>query len=304
MENFPILLKRGGEMYARGEPFAVVTVIRALAPTSVRSGDKALVCADGSIHGWIGGGCAQPAVIRTVKQALTDGQPRSIRITPEKNGEEIIADVIEFGMPCSSGGSIELFIDPVLQQQELVVLGDSPVADALLRIAPNVGFRATWLADAATAAPGIRLVPLGNAAAISAGAFVVVATQGRQDLPLLKLALELRARHVAFVASRRKGDVLKEALVEAGCDRARVDAIEAPAGYPINAQTPEEIALSIVSALVTRRRATPLAQPAAAPVELKRPVAVPVTGDSCCGGGSALPAITPVTAIDKGSCCS
>ena len=215
--------------------------------------------------------------------------------------------MIEFGMPCSSGGSIELFIDPVLPQQELVVLGDSPVAEALLRIAPNVGFRATWLADAETAAPGIRLVPLGNAGAISAGAFVVVATQGRQDLPLLKLALGLRARHVAFVASRRKGDVLKEALIEAGCDRVRVDAIEAPAGYPINAQTPEEIALSIVSALVTRRRAAPSAEPAPAPVDLERPVAIPVTGGSCCGGGSALPAlpaIAPLVTIDKGSCCS
>ena len=72
----------------QGHAFALVSVLRVQAPASARAGDKALVLADGTIHGWIGGGCAQPAVLRTVRQALADGRARSVRITPAAQGSE------------------------------------------------------------------------------------------------------------------------------------------------------------------------------------------------------------------------
>lgn len=284
MNDMQTLLKRAADLESQGLPYAIVTVIRALAPTSAKPGDKAIVCGDGTIYGWIGGGCAQPAVIRTVRQALADGKSRNVRITPDKSGEEVIEDVVEFTMTCHSGGTIDLFIDPVVPRPELVVFGASPVAQSLVGLAPRVGFRVTWI-DQATAAPDagndVRRIGDGDLAQVAAGAFAVVATQGKGDLQALKNALAIRARHVAFVASRRKGDLLKEALRHGGVDAIAVDAIEAPAGYDIDAQTPEEIALSVLASLVSRRRARTRA--AVRPkTEATAPTAAASAKPSCC----------------------
>jgi xanthine dehydrogenase accessory factor len=325
MNSFENIIERAAELQSIGQAYALVTVIKTVAPTSANVGDKALVTAKGRIHGWIGGGCAQPAVIRTVKRCIDDAKPRHIRITPEKTGEQAIEDVIEFGMPCQSGGTIELFVDPVMAKSEIVVLGESPVAEALTRIAPHIGFRVTWLADCELETSSVRILPSARSSEIRPGAYVVVATQGLHDISQLKLALTLQARHVAFVASRRKAQVLKESLLEAGIDPVAVNAIEAPAGHPINAKTPEEIALSILASLVSRSRGgseqgmqcghgttaepAPAAasQPSAA-ASVKRPAATA----SCCSGSPESADAAENTssenqqpaAIRQGSCCS
>ncbi|MGE0798812.1 MAG: XdhC family protein [Lautropia sp.] len=243
-------------------PYALVSVVRALAPASARPGDKAIVTADGELRGWVGGGCAQPAVIRTVRRALSDGQARLIRIAPtEETREQDLGDVLEFGMSCHSGGTLELFVDPVLPRARLVVIGASPVAASLVELAPRVGFLVTLVAHEADARgfPGVQQLIAGDAIddvrpQIADGAWVVVATQGRRDLQGLRLALALAARQISFVASARKAQVLKSALIAGGAERAAVEAIIAPAGYPMPATTPEEIALSVLAAVVADRR--------------------------------------------------
>lgn len=307
-------------LQAQQQPFALVSVLRVQPPASAKAGDKALVTADGAIHGWIGGGCAQPAVIKTVRAALSDGQPRTIRITPtDETAERTLGDVLEFGMACHSGGTLELFIDPVLPAAHLTVLGDSPVARALSVLAPRVGFTVAVVADGATAPdfPDAQTVlPSDDAAsvraALPAAGFVVVATQGRRDLPALKAALALQPRTLWFVASARKAGVLKQSLIASGEDAARVAAIVAPAGEPIGAQTAEEIALTVLVAVVAARRA-PLV--AVAPVAVAGPdteAVAPTAAKSCCGGAAkkaAAPAeaeapVEPaVTAVPKKSCC-
>ncbi|UCE32315.1 MAG: XdhC family protein, partial [Burkholderiales bacterium] len=251
-------------LQAAGEPFAFVPVLRAVAPSSARVGDKAVVTPDGRIHGWIGGGCAQPAVVRTVREALDSGRALQIRITPDTDAERELGDMLEFGMACHSGGIIELFVDPVPVRPALVVFGDSPVAVALAELAPHVGFDVTAVAPGGTDRlfPSARVIDA-DAARVERsvrevappGAFAVVATQGRGDLPALRAALAIDAQHVSFVASRRKAAVLRESLKAAGESPAAVDAIVAPAGQQISAQTPEEIALSVLASLVARRRA-------------------------------------------------
>jgi len=241
------------------EPYALVTVLRVLAPASARPGDKALVTADGIQHGWIGGGCAQPAVLRTVRLALADGRARMIRIAPAEEGHlRELDDVLEFGMACHSGGTLELFIDPMLPRARLTVIGDSPLAAALAGLAPRVGLPVTVLAHGADASrfPDAEQVLTDDEGGhdIAPGSFVVIATQGRRDLQGLRAALALQARQVFFVASARKAQVLKAALVGSGHDAAAVAAIVAPAGQPIGAQTPEEIALSVLAAVVAARR--------------------------------------------------
>ncbi|MDB6001156.1 MAG: hypothetical protein JWP52_2855 [Rhizobacter sp.] len=291
---------------AAHRPFALVSVVRVDAPTSARPGDKALVTEDGRIEGWIGGGCAQPAVLRTVRQALDDGRARLIRIAPAAQGHERdLGDVLEFGMACHSGGTIELFVDPVLPPAQLVVVGDSPVAVALAELAPRVGLAVTVIAQDAEPErfAGARLVlasddAVNAATHIGSGAFVVVATQGRRDLQGLRAALSVKARKVFFVASERKAGVLRSALIEAGHDAAEVAAIVAPAGQPIGAQTPEEIALAVLAAVVATRRAAkaePVVDEAAQQTPPQRKVLplpdLPAMAGSCCGGGAAsLPA--------------
>jgi xanthine dehydrogenase accessory factor len=265
----------------RGEPFCLVSVLRVVAPASARAGDKAVVTADGIVQGWIGGGCAQPAVVKTVRQALADGRARTIRIAPAAEGEvRELGDVLEFGMACHSGGTLELFVDPMLPCARLLVVGDTPLAVALAALAPRVGLPVTVLAHGADAArfPDADAVVASDdddaLAQVAPGAFVVVATQGRRDLQGLRAALAVQARRVFFVASARKAQVLKASLLESGHDPAAVEAIVAPAGQPIGAQTPEEIALSVLAAVVAARRAAPGA-PAADTV--RSPVAVPTS---------------------------
>ena len=282
MNNVDTVFDAARRLQQAGTPYALVSVIKALAPASARPGDKAIVTADGDFHGWVGGGCAQPAVVRTVRQALADGRARLIRIAPTPDGHERdLGDVLEFGMACHSGGTLELFVDPVLPRAQLVVIGASPVAASLTQLAPRVGFTVTLIAHEADAAhypDAQRVIASDDAAAVAAqiapGAWVVVATQGRRDVQALRLALALNARQVSFVASARKAQVLKESLVTAGADADAVAAIVAPAGYPMAATTPEEIALSVLAAVVSHRRG-PMAV-ASSPCGMAAPMTEPM----------------------------
>lgn len=258
--NHDLWMTEARRLRERGEAFALVTVLKAVAPTSSKPGDKAVVTAEGRIHGWIGGGCAQPAVIKTVRRALRDGQPRQIRITPKADGGEVqLEDVLEFGMACHSGGTLELFIDPVLPSTPLMVVGDSPVARALLDLAPRIGFAVTLLAFGARTddfpqAQTVLASAEGLAERWGQGGLVVVATQGRLDVQGLEAALSVQPAHCWFVASERKANVLRQQLVESGQDAAHVASIIAPAGERIGAQTAEEIALAVLASVVAARR--------------------------------------------------
>lgn len=300
-------------LQSEGTPYALVSVVRALPPASARPGDKAVVTQDGHLHGWVGGGCAQPAVLRTVRQVLSDGKAKLIRISPAAEGsEKDLGNVLEFGMSCHSGGTLELFVDPVLPPARLVVVGASPVAVSLSQLAPKVGFGVTVIAheadlgmypDAQRVIPSDELAEV--APLVAPGAWVVVATQGRRDVQALRLALGLSPRYVAFVASARKAKVLKDSLLVAGSDPSAVQSIVAPAGYPMAATTPEEIALSVLAAVVSNRRGAAVLLETPLPVE---PVTLsPIASDespghaaSCCHSN---PPVEPAPVAAATSCC-
>jgi xanthine dehydrogenase accessory factor len=288
------VLQAATRLQQQDQPYALVSVLRVLAPASAKPGDKALVTGDGIVHGWIGGGCAQPAVLRAVRRSLADGVARVIRIAPAAEGQmRELDDVLEFGMACHSGGTLELFVDPMLPRARLTVIGDSPLAAALAGLAPRVGLPVTVVAhgaDAARFADAEQVLGNDESVDVAPGSFVVVATQGRRDLQALRAALAIGARQIFFVASARKAQVLKAQLVEGGCDAAAVHAIIAPAGQAIGAQTPEEIALSVLAAVVAARRgALAASAPAAAAAVAAKPAiqalpAMPAITGSCCGG--------------------
>lgn len=282
------LLARAEAMRTSGIAYVLATVVRAESPTSGKPGDKAIVDADGEIDGWIGGGCAQPAVVKSARQALADGQPRLIRITP--NREEVVeAGVTGFGMSCHSGGTLDIFLEPVLPARELLIVGASPVAQALCALAAATGFAATVAARGADgeAFPGARSILADwpeNPGAAGGATWAVVATQGKQDERGLRFALAGTATRIAFVASARKADKLRAVLRESGVAPERVDAIIAPAGLDIGARTPGEIALAILAQVVRDHRQPELQAAAAAPAgAVEAPVVQEASG--CCGGG-------------------
>jgi len=274
-----------------GEPYALVSVVRTQAPTSARAGDKALVTSSGILHGWIGGGCAQPAVLHAVRQALQDGRARLIRIAPDvadaaREPNSSSDEAGEFDMSCHSAGTIELFIDPILPPTRLVVVGDSPVAVALAGLAPRIGLPVTVVASGADAerfAEASQVIdtddPAVVATQVAAGSLVVVATQGRRDLQGLRTALALKALKIWLVASARKAEALRELLIAARHDPREVNAIIAPAGQPIGAQTPEEIALSVLAAVVAARRTR---REASADITAAEAAASTPTAAKCC----------------------
>lgn len=293
------VLERALRLKAAGTPFALVTVVRCESPTSAKPGAKAVVEADGLIQGWIGGGCAQPAVIKVVKTALQDGQPRLIRISPSQE-ETIEPGIMDFGMTCHSGGTLDIFIDPVIPRPALLIIGAAPAAQALCVLASRVGFAVTVAFPGATQEifPDASRIIDGFEVADFSGAprrFVVVATQGKRDEPGLEAALVTGSDYIAFIASERKADKLRQYLKERGHDAARVDSIIAPAGIEIGAVTPEEIALSVLAGLVQAWRGTAAGtQPRQASQTV---VAAPMPATAACCGGAAAAAAEAIDPV-------
>ena len=249
------LLEMARELNARREPYALITVVRAVAPTSAYLGAQAIVLADGTLHGWIGGGCAKDVVIGAARSALGSGEPKLVRITNDRIQPE--EDVEQHTMSCASNGTIELFIQPCSSRSALCVLGNTPAADEARFLAERLRIR---LADTPAEAP-----------------VVLVATQGQGDEEALERALKSPATHVLMIASRRKAERLREVMRRRGIDEARLARLSAPAGPDAGAKTPGEIALvAIVGVLAfLRGRAQLPAVPQARAVAADAPVLAP-----------------------------
>jgi len=240
------------ELTAKGEPFVFATVVRTVASVAAKPGAKAIVTADGRMAGWVGGGCALGAVKKAAQRCLDDGEARLISVMPFdqlkaqglKPGDT--RDGIEFDKNmCPSRGVVDVFIEPVLPRPQVILCGATPVAIAIAELAPRVGLKV------AVHAPADGFDGVTEAAASS---FIVVATQGAGDEEALTAALRSPARYVAFVGSKAKVTALKESLAERGIPAERLAELHGPAGIPIGAVTPEEIALSILADIVQARR--------------------------------------------------
>ncbi|CAG9168439.1 hypothetical protein LMG23992_01131 [Cupriavidus laharis] len=251
------LLQREQWLIHGAHPFAVATVIRAQPPTSAWVGAQALIEADGTLHGWIGGGCSREIVIQAALESIRSGSPRLVRISNAPTPQP--PDVEDHAMPCASNGALELFVQPTLPAPLVLVMGATPTALEACVLAQRVGLRV-----AAAAPASVPLQPLGltrvitgyDKAAIAelAPRLVLVATQGEGDETALEAALASPATAVLLVASARKAEKLREAMLACGVPPARLEALHAPAGPAIHARTPEEIALGAVAGLVALRR--------------------------------------------------
>jgi xanthine dehydrogenase accessory factor len=243
------------------EPFALATVVRTVAASAAKPGAKALIRSDGSMIGWIGGGCTRAAVEQAARRTLADGKARLIRVRPRAgaDGDRATDGIEVHASSCPSGGTVDVFVEPMLPPPRLIVMGGSPAARALSDLAPRIGFAVTVAAPAAEQkgfADVERRIESFDLSAepATATSFVVVATQGRGDRAALGAALLSEARYVACIASRRKAAALKARLIEDGVAPDRVARLRGPAGLDIGAITPEEIALAILADIVRERR--------------------------------------------------
>jgi xanthine dehydrogenase accessory factor len=235
------LSRRVDELRAARTPFVVATVVRAQRPTSVRTGDAALVLGDGTIEGFVGGSCAEQSVRLHALRALETGDALLLRILPGDDDAPAAEGAVTVQNPCLSGGSLEIFLEPMLASPRVLVVGDTPIAGAVARLGGELDL------DVVTV-PGAEVEPAPDDLAL------VVAAHGRDELRALRRALEADLSYVGLVASRVRGSAVAAELRAEGVAEERLATLETPAGLDIGARTPEEIALSILARIVAVRR--------------------------------------------------
>ena len=237
------LLDFAQELTRARKPFVLATVVWCERPTSAKPGAQALIQEDGHIMGWIGGSCAQPVVIREAQRVLHEGGDAYLLRLGAQNTGIIRDDVRVFPMTCTSGGVLDIYIEPHLPLPQLVLVGDSPVIVALSKLAPVLDFTVTQLDS-----PDLTQVEINERTSI------VVATHGQYDEDALEHALRSPAAYIGMVASHRRADDCRGYLRTSGITEQQLARLRAPAGLDIGAVTPEEIASSILAELVQVRR--------------------------------------------------
>ena len=258
-------LQLASELAGRSEAFALATVVRREPPSSARVGDSAVVTPDGEFHGWLGGSCTRPTVIREALAALADEKPRLIGIVRDPDSiSHTRPGLTVFPMACHSGGSVEIYIEPLLPARRLLIFGVSPTARALARLAAVLGYRVeavdpeaseTLFPDAGRLVTSDESVEPPGSAQDASRCFAVVATLGQRDEEAAWTASRLMPAYVGVVASRKRFGQMRATLAAGGATQEQLDRIANPAGLDIGAQTPEEIALSILAEITRRARA-------------------------------------------------
>lgn len=236
------LLERVSELRARRTPFVVATVVRVAKPASARPGDSAIVLPDGTLEGFVGGMCSESTVRTHGLRQLASGRSVLLHITPSANtaaaptgaDDAHLESEVTVGNPCLSGGSLDIFLEVMRPAALIHVYGDTPVALALADVGHAAGAEVRPTSDAGAPVP-----PDATA--------VVVASQGGDEHRVLKAALEAGVPYIGLVASRRRGTAVLEGM---GLDDEQRARVRTPAGLDIGAQSPGEVAVSIMAEVI------------------------------------------------------
>jgi xanthine dehydrogenase accessory factor len=276
------VLDRAAGLRERGETFVVATVVRVDPPTSARPGDKALIAADGTLWGWIGGSCSESLVRREALHAMGDGQPRLVKISPDQAPEHQ-AGVVAHVSTCPSAGALDVFIDPHLPRPVLLVIGDTPAAHTLVRLGATIGYQTCAVHPGASASDfpeadqvidSLDLAP----ARPSPTTWAVVATMGHYDEEAIEALLPYKVAYIGLVASRRRATTVLDVLADRGTrdlERVRRAADSSVGG------SQEEIALAVLAEIVAERHTYQPGYPIALPATAIDPIcgmSVEITG--------------------------
>ncbi len=233
------MLEKANDLAGQGVEFALATVVWRQAPSSGHQGARAIITADGQIHGWIGGACAEPVVIREAQRAIADREPRLILLGASDQFGDFPEGMIFVQMACQSEGALQLYIEPVIPSPHMVVVGQSPMATTLVDLATALGWRAN-LIDATNF----------SASDIDARSVVVIATQGHGDEEAVEQAVAGRPAFVGLVASSKRGKAVLGYLAERGVSRELLDQVRVPVGLDLGHTSHAEISVSVLAELV------------------------------------------------------
>lgn len=233
------------DLRAREEPFVLATVVAYQSPQSAKPGSKAIIKSDGTMLGWIGGGCVQPIVLREAKHVLQTGSPKLLTISPDDPRDDW-KGVQSFRMTCEGGGSLEIYLEPVLPKPQLVIIGSSPVAEVVAQLGALLDFKVV------AADTDFSLVK----DQIDESSYVVIATMGNRDEEGLLAVIGARPKYLGLVASKKKSEALFEYVRTTGATDEDIAVIRCPAGVEIGSETMPEIALSVAAEIVRVRRAS------------------------------------------------
>jgi len=290
------LLRLASRLLDEETPYAIATVVRRERPSSAASGNTAVITADGTVHGWIGGSCTLPEVTRHAIASLAERQPRLLAFG---GSMEPRGDVISVPMSCGSEGKVEVHINPVYPAPRLVVVGDSPIARAVERLGEAMGYRVVVMggveAEAGEDPGGARVEILDGEFAAKyasrpqgAELYAVVATMGRGDEDAVERLLAARADYLGVVVSPKRMGQVREYLTARGVCGSRIEKVRGPAGLDIGAVRPEEVAISILAEIVAlaRARAVAAEENAATPAGATATATDPVCGMTVPADGS------------------
>ena len=233
------ILEKASQLADEGVQFALATVVWRQAPSSGHQGARAIITADGEIHGWIGGACAEPVVIREGQRVIAEGHPQLILLgEPEEYGH-VPEGMVSVPMACQSEGALQLYIEPVISTPRMLVVGRSPMATTLVELATVLGWRA-------------ELVDSGDFTAdrVEPNSIVIVATQGHDDEDTLETAVGARPAFIGLVASQRRGESVLGYLSDRGVPEERLQRVKVPVGLDLGHTSHTEIAVAVLAELV------------------------------------------------------
>jgi xanthine dehydrogenase accessory factor len=247
-----------------GQPFAVATVVARRPPVSAHLGDRAIVFADGRMDGFVGGACSREIIRKQGLEVLRTRAARLVSIRPDPSeAAEPGADRVIVPMTCASEGAVDVYVEPIVKARAIVVVGATPVADAVARLARAMRYDVVRVVDteeqrdvrADSEAVGAGVATLDALEQVLREIFagagdgaVVVASQGHYDEPALETVLKAGVPYVGLLASRKRGAMVRAWLTESHVPN--LDRLRNPAGLDLGARSPEEVAVSILGEIV------------------------------------------------------
>ena len=241
------------EMYQRGNPFAVATVVETTGSSSAKISSKAVIDQAGRVvAGWVGGGCAESGTCAQALECMKSGEAAILDI-------DLDDEVLGAGMPC--GGSMRVYIEPIIQKPTLWIMGHGRVAESLCVMAELMSLKTVVndpILEPEKYPPNTTLITddlnYSQLKPLECD-YVVIATQHKGDHESMQIALKSKASYIALIASRKRARLVLDYLQEQGFAPQEIaERVLAPAGLDLGARTPEEIALCVLSEITLRRR--------------------------------------------------
>lgn len=242
------------KLRSEGRASSLATVVQCNGSTPQKVGAKMLVKDDGSIIGTIGGGSLEAEVIKSALTVMKDGIPRTVPFELTENHGYLVC-----------GGTVLVYIEPVMAAPHLIILGAGHVGKALATIGKFLGFKITIVDDREEYAnkenipdaDDVVVIDFNNVfskVTVDKGAYIVIATRGHNhDFDALRKALHTNAGYIGLLGSKRKKSLVLKTLETEGFSQHDINRVIIPVGLPIGSVTPEEIAISIMAQIIQMR---------------------------------------------------